>query len=348
MYDLSQVVVTSSPHLHTEEDTRSIMLDVIIAMLPALAIAVFTFGWRSLTLTVVSVVFSVLAEYVYRRILKKPNSIGDLSAVVTGMLLAFNLPVSVPLWMPALGAVFAIVVAKCLFGGIGKNFINPALAGRAFLMASFSGMMNRFVAPQATTTSLPLFSNVSADVVSTATPLSQMRQLADGGVPSEALASFRDLFMGNIGGCLGEVSACALIIGALYLFYRRVITPRIPLAYLGTVALLTLLFPQGNLDGVEWMLMNLLSGGLMLGAIFMATDYTTTPVTAKGQIIFGIGCGLLTVLIRYFGAFNEGVSYAILIMNATVGLLDKVTRPRKYGAPRRAKGKKKEAVADEN
>lgn len=343
MYDLSQVVVTSSPHLHTEEDTRSIMLDVIIAMLPALAIAVFTFGWRSLSITVVAVLASVLAEYVCQRILKRPNSIGDLSAVVTGMLLAFNLPVSVPLWMPALGAVFAIVVAKCLFGGIGKNFINPALAGRAFLMASFSGMMNRFVAPQAETTSLPVFSNVSADVVSSATPLTQMRQLAQGSVPSEPLATFRDLFMGNIGGCLGEVSACALIIGGLYLLYRRVITPRIPLAYLGTVAVLTFLFPQGNMDGLEWMLMHLLSGGLLLGAIFMATDYTTTPVTPKGQIIFGIGCGLLTVLIRYFGSLAEGVSYSILIMNATVGLLDKVTRPRKYGAKRKALGKKKEA-----
>ena len=333
MYDLSKVVVTSSPHIKADDDTRSLMLDVLIALLPALCVAVYTFGPRALVLTVISMVACAVFETIYNKIVKHPNTIGDLSCFVTGALIAFNVPVAASWWMVVFGALFAIIIVKMLFGGLGKNFMNPALGERAFMMASWAGMMTTWTQPHA---SLPLFGTVTVtDAISTATPLASMKN----GVLPEG-TQLIDMFLGQTGGVIGETSAIALIIGGLYLLWRKVITINIPAAYILTVAVITFLFPMGDVSRVQWMLSQVLSGGLMLGAIFMATDYVTSPVTAKGQIIFGIGCGLLTVFIRYFGGLPEGVSYSILIMNTLVWAIDKATHPRKFGY---ALDKKKEA-----
>ena len=334
MADLSKVVVTSSPHIRHEDNTQQIMLDVIIALMPALAIAIYVFGLRALVVTLVSAAGCVFFEWLYQMLMKKPVTIADLSAVVTGILLAYCLPVSAPLWMVLIGDAFAIVIVKQLFGGIGKNFMNPALSARAFLMG-FPVIMTTWPAIR---TKLPLFS--TPDVVSTATPLAALK---NGVMPN---ATITDMALGMVGGCLGEVSALALLAGGLYLLSRKVITLHTPVAYLATVALISFLFPHGN-GRVEFMLAELCSGGLMLGAIFMATDYSTSPVTKKGQVIFGIGCGLLTMFIRFFGSMPEGVSYSILVMNSTVFLIEKATRPRKYGyvAPPKAKKTKEGGAA---
>ena len=318
MADLSKLTVSSSPHIRHEDNTRQIMVDVIIALMPALAIAVYVFGPRALTLTAVSAAGCLFFEWLYQRLMKKPVTVGDCSALVTGILLAYCLPVSSPMWMVLIGDAFAIIVVKQLYGGIGKNFMNPALSARAFLM-SFPVIMTTWPAIR---TKLPLFA--TPDVVSSATPLASLKE---GLMPN---ASLTDLALGMVGGSMGEISALALLAGGLYLISRKVITFHTPVAYLGTVALLCFLFPHGN-GRVEFMLAELCSGGLMLGAIFMATDYSTSPVTKKGQVVFGIGCGLLTVFIRFFGNMPECVSYSILVMNATVFLIEKVTRPRKYG-----------------
>ena len=324
MYDLSKVVVTSSPHIKADDDTRSLMLDVLIALLPALCVAVYTFGPRALVLTVISMVACAVFETIYNKIVKHPNTVGDLSCFVTGMLIAFNVPVAASWWMVVFGALFAIIIVKMLFGGLGKNFMNPALGARAFMMASWAGMMTTWTQPHA---SLPLFGTVTVtDAISTATPLASMK---DGVLPEGT--QLIDMFLGQTGGVIGETSAIALIIGGLYLLWRKVITINIPAAYILTVAVITFLFPMGDVSRVQWMLSQVLSGGLMLGAIFMATDYVTSPVTPKGQIIFGVGCGLLTVFIRYFGGLPEGVSYSILIMNTLVWAIDKATHPRKFG-----------------
>ena len=318
MADLSKLTVSSSPHIRHEDNTRQIMVDVIIALMPALAIAIYVFGPRALTLTAVSAAGCLFFEWLYQRLMKKPVTVGDCSALVTGILLAYCLPVSSPMWMVLIGDAFAIIVVKQLYGGIGKNFMNPALSARAFLM-SFPVIMTTWPAIR---TKLPLFA--TPDVVSSATPLASLKE---GLMPN---ASLTDLALGMVGGSMGEISALALLAGGLYLISRKVITFHTPVADLGTVALLCFLFPHGN-GRVEFMLAELCSGGLMLGAIFMATDYSTSPVTKKGQVVFGIGCGLLTVFIRFFGNMPEGVSYSILVMNATVFLIEKVTRPRKYG-----------------
>ena len=318
-------IVSSSPHIRAKEDTTSIMLDVIIALLPALAVAVYFFGLRALTLTLWSILCCVFFEWGYRKLMKKTSSIRDLSAAVTGMLLALCLPVSAPYWVVLIGAFFAIVIVKQLFGGIGKNFMNPALAARAFLF-SFPVIMTTWVKPLSRL-SVFGYSAAEVDAITAATP---MASLHAGTLPQQSLT---DLLLGNTGGSLGEICAIALIVGGLYLILRRVISCRIPLIYLGTVAVLTFLFPRGN-DNLQWMLYNLLSGGLLLGAIFMATDYTTSPMLPAGQIIYAVGCGLLTVFIRYFGAYPEGVSYAILLMNACVWLIDKAVSRRRYGMSR--------------
>ena len=334
MYDLSQVKVSNSPHIRSEDSTRQIMLDVIIALIPALALAIFVFGARALVVTAVSVIGSVFFEWLYNKLLKKPCTIGNLSAVVTGILLAYTLPVTAPLWMVLIGDLFAIVIVKSLFGGIGKNFMNPALGGRAFLMASYPVFMTTWCKVR---TSLPLF-GTPADVVTGATPLSFMKE---GKLPDVSMA---DAALGMVGGCIGEVSALALLVGGIWLLYRRVISLRIPVCFIGTVAVLTLIFPKAG-SGFEWMAYQLLSGGLMLGAIFMATDYASSPVTPKGQIIYGIGCGVLTVLIRYFGSYPEGVSYAILIMNCCVFLIEKISQPVKFGYVKPVKAPKAEKEA---
>ncbi len=316
-----KLVVTESPHIRGGKTTGGIMLDVIIALIPALAAGVIVFGWRALVLTAVTVFAAVLFEWLWCRILKKPSTIGDLSAVVTGLLLALNLPVTMPFWMAIIGALFAIIVVKQFFGGLGHNFMNPALAARAFLLTSWAQAMTTWTAP---------FSG--ADAVTSATPLSIVKE----GLSSE-LPSYLDMFLGNMGGCIGEVSTLAILIGAAYLLIRRVISIRIPAAYLITVAILTFVFGgnEGFFSGDA--LFHLLSGGLMLGAFFMATDYVTTPYTKKGQIIFGIGCGVITAVIRLYGGYPEGTSYAILLMNVVSPLIDKATAPKRFGETRKAK-----------
>ena len=324
-----ELTISSSPHAHSPITTKTIMRDVLIALLPALVASVWIFGFRSLMVTLVSAAACVFFEWAYRKLLKLDDTSGDLSAVVTGVLLAFVCPVTIPYWTIILGDLFAIVLVKQLFGGIGKNFVNPALAGRAF-MFSWPVLMSTWVKAG--------FENAAgllstADAVTAATPLAAMHQ---GQMCEETISQ---LFWGNVGGCLGETSAFALLLGFVYLLVRKVISARIPVAYIATVAVLAFLFPMGN-EPVAWMAAQVFGGGLMLGAIFMATDYVTSPVTKLGQIIFGIGCGVLTILIRYFGGYNEGVSYAILIMNCCVVLLDKVGRPKKFGAPKKEAAKK--------
>ena len=323
-----ELTISSSPHVHSPITTRTIMRDVLIALLPALLGSIYFFGFRALTVTMVSVAACVFFEWAYCKLMKMHCKIYDLSACVTGVLLAFVCPVTIPYWTIILGDFFAIVIVKMLFGGLGRNIVNPALAGRAF-MFSWPVLMSNWV-KVGFENAAGVFS--TADAVTAATPLANMHQ----GVLCEE--SILDLFLGNVGGCLGETSALLLIIGFIYLLYRKVITARIPLAYIGTVAVLTFLFPQGN-DRIAWMAAQVFGGGLMLGAIFMATDYVTSPVTKLGQIVYGVGCGLLTVLIRYFGGYNEGVSYAILIMNACVVLLDRIGRPVKFGAPKKEAAK---------
>lgn len=315
----SRLTVSSSPHLRGEERTHHLMLDVIIALAPTLLLSSYTFGWRALLVTAVSVGSAVLFEFLYRKLMKKENSIGDLSAVVTGILLAFNLPVNIPLWIPVIGAFFAIVIVKQLFGGIGCNFVNPALAARVFLF-SWSLHMTTFSSP-----ALDFTAYAGADAVTSATPLSSLKT---GALPSESVFS---MLMGAHGGCIGETASLLLIAGGIYLLLRGTITWHIPVAYLGTVALVTFLFPLGGAEPLQFMVYELLSGGLILGAFFMATDYVTSPVTGKGKLIFGLGCGLLTVLIRYFGGYPEGVSFSILIMNLLVWFIDKATMPKRFG-----------------
>ena len=335
-YKNLKLIATSNPHIRGSETTRSIMLDVIIAMLPALAFAIFNFGLRALTLTAVSVVGCIFWEWLYRKLMKKPQSLGDLSCVVTGMLLAFVCPVQMPYWMILIGDFFAIIVVKQLFGGIGKNFLNPALAGRAVLLASYAGTMTSWVDPAAG--KAPIIGSV-ADVVTTATPLAVMKT-GDFAALTDTY-NVGNMFIGQIPGSLGEVSALALLIGGAYLIWRKVINWQTPVSYIATVAVLTFLFPKQG-SGLEWMLYSVFGGGLFLGAFFMATDYATSPVTKKGQLIFGIGCGLFTVLIRYFGSYNEGVCYSIMVMNLLVALIDKYTKPTRFGV---VKSDKKEAAA---
>ncbi len=323
--------VAPSPHLKDDKTVSSVMRDVIIALIPALLGSVIFFSFRALVIVAVSVLSCVFFEFAYNFLFKKKQTIGDLSAVVTGVLLGFNLPVTVPVWLPVIGSAFAILVVKMLYGGIGKNIVNPALSARIFLFLSFSGMMTKWVpansAVNSTAKTLPLFANV--DVVSSATPLSYLK---NGNPDITYDITLSNLFTGTIGGCIGETSALLLIVGGLYLLYRRIITWHIPVSFLGTVAALTFIFPKATeLTRFEFMSYHLFSGGLMLGAIFMATDYATSPVTPKGRVIFGIGCGLITVFIRYFGGYPEGVSFAILLMNFLTWFIDKNTIPVKFG-----------------
>ncbi len=312
-----KLTVASSPHIRGNFRTNRIMLDVVLALLPALAVGVWMLGIRALAVTAVCVVAAVAAEWLYSILSKTRNTIVDGSAVVTGLLLGLTLPVSVPYWQAVVGSVFAIIIVKALCGGLGQNIFNPALAARAFLMLIWPVGLTRYV---------------GVDGVSAATPLHHMVMPA---LPEESLM---DMFLGNCPGSIGELSALALLLGGAYLVYRKVISIRIPGAYIGTVAVLTLVFHKTDAS-IQWMLYSLLSGGLMLGAIFMATDYATSPATSMGQIAYGIGCGVLTVLFRYFGIFPEGVTYAILIMNAFVWTIDRYTAPRRFGVQKGGEGK---------
>lgn len=306
-----KLTVASSPHIRGNFRTNRIMLDVVIALLPALVVGALVLGPRALAVTLISVVTAVAAEYVYSLLTKTRNTIVDGSAVVTGVLLAMTLPATVPYWLVAVGSVFAIIVVKALCGGLGQNIFNPALAARALMMLIYPVGITRYNA-------------LGVDGVTAATPLHHMVMPA---LPEE---SVMDMFLGKCPGSIGEISALALLIGGAYLLYRKVISIRIPAAYLGTVAVVTLVFSKTE-DPVMWMLYSLFSGGVMLGAIFMATDYATSPTTAKGQLLYGVGCGVLTVIFRYFGLYPEGVTYAILIMNAFVWIIDRYTAPRRFG-----------------
>ena len=323
-----EMTISSSPHVHSKLTTRNIMRTVLVALLPSLIASVVFFGFRALTVTAVSAAACVFFEWAWCKVLKIKSKVYDLSAVVTGVLLAFVCPVTIPYWTIILGDFFAIIVVKMLFGGLGRNIVNPALAGRAF-MFSWPVLMSTWVKVGFENAANPF---KAVDVVTAATPLAALHQ---GQMCEEPIWQ---LFVGNVGGCIGETSALLLLVGLVILLQRRIITARIPLAYIGTVAILTFLFPLGQ-PRIDWMLAQIFGGGLMLGAIFMATDYVTSPLTHLGQIVYGIGCGVLTVMIRYFGGYNEGVSYAILCMNACVVLLDRIGRPVKFGAPKKEAAK---------
>ena len=303
------LTVASSPHIRGNFRTNRIMLDVVLALLPALAVGAGFQGPRALIVALLSVSTCVVAEYLYSLITKSRNTAVDGSAVVTGLLLAMTLPATVPYWLVIVGDVFAIIFVKALCGGLGQNIFNPALAARAFMLLIFPVGLTRFQ---------------GLDGVTAATPLHHMVMPA---LPTETIGQ---MFVGRCPGTIGEVSALALLIGGAYLVIHKVISIRIPAAYLGTVALVTLIFSKTG-DPISWMLYSLFSGGVMLGAIFMATDYATSPATPVGQVIYGIGCGILTVFFRYNGLFPEGVTYAILIMNAFVWFIDRHTAMRRFG-----------------
>jgi len=308
----SKLIISSSPHLRSNEDTSTIMRDVVIALLPATLAGIYYFRLGAIVVILSCVIGAVLSEAVMQKIMGKEVTINDWSAVVTGLLLAFNIPASAPWWLGFVGSVFAIVIVKQLFGGIGHNFMNPALAARAMLLASWPVQMTSWVTP-------------GPDAVSTATPLAIIKGAEAVGVAKPGIL---DLFIGNVAGCVGETSAILLIIGGVYLIYKRVITYIIPTYYIVTVFVLTFLF--GGFDMMN-SVYHLFAGGLMIGAFYMATDYSSSPVTHKGQIIYAIGCGVITTVIRLWGGYPEGVSYSILLMNVAAPLIDKYTSPRVFG-----------------
>ena len=324
---IAKLTVSSSPHIRAAISTRRIMTDVLIALVPALFCGVVHFGLRAAFIVGMTAFFSVLFEYIWQKVLHKPMTTGDLSAAVTGVLLGLSLPVTAPWWITLVGAFFAIIITKQMFGGLGSNFVNPALSGRAFLLASWPVLMTTFVAPFST----GLYRGT--DLITTPTPLTIIKS----GVDFDTLPSLWHMFLGSTGGCIGETSALAIVLGALYLLARRVIAPHIPFAFLGTVAVLSFLFSKGSMSAVDSMLYNLFGGGLFLSAFFMATDYVTSPMTKRGQLIMGIGCGLFTFLIRFKGGYPEGVTYAILLMNIATPLIDKLCRPRPFGYVQRRK-----------
>ncbi|MBD3421565.1 MAG: RnfABCDGE type electron transport complex subunit D [Chitinivibrionales bacterium] len=351
------LALSSSPHIRYPDNVSTVMLSVVIALIPALLASIIFFGIKALILTLTCIIFCLLTEWLIATYLfKQRGTLNDFSALVTALLLAFNLPPDLPPWMAALGSVFAIGVVKWAFGGLGNNFVNPALAGRAFLMASYAAPMTRFSIPGNwqsrgwTISGLPqqVLGSLSdkLDGISGATPLPAFVRIIDA-LKNEQLReelnisildfqeALPDLFIGNIGGCIGETSALALLIGAVYLLYKRIIGFKIPGSYIGTVFVLSWLFNgTGSLLTTEAFLVpvyQILAGGLMLGALYMATDMVTSPITPWGQIYFGVGCGVLTFVIRQFGGYPEGVSYSILLMNLVAPLIDRYTRPRLYG-----------------
>lgn len=335
MVNGKKLVVSASPHLRSKTTTTKIMLDVIIALIPALIASVIFFGPKTLLVTAVTVATAVLSEYIARKVMKRHNTIGDLSAVVTGLILALNLPVNIPLWIAAIGSVVAIIVVKQFFGGIGQNFANPAITARIVLLLSFATHMSgsSWAEP---------FAWRGAEAVTTATPLALY------GKEDAVIPTLFDMFIGNRAGSLGETCTVALLIGGIYLIAKKVISFKIPVAYIGSFALIMLIAGFVKEDGVtaalEYTAYQLMSGGLMLGAFFMATDYSTSPINTDGKYIFGIGCGIITALIRLFGSLPEGVSFAILIMNLLVPLIERITTPKPFGTPKKEK-KAKEADA---
>ncbi len=313
--------VAYQPQVRTGTDTRRLMLDVVISLLPAAVVAVLEFGIPPLILMVSGVASAVFWEWGYRRLFKKESSIDDLSAVVTGLLLALTLPPTAPAWIPVIGTLFGIVIVKQLYGGIGKNFLNPALAGRAFLLASYATLMARWATPNSL---MP-----TVDAMTMATPLGSL--YSDGGMP--AYFGMGRMFLGMIPGSMGEISKLAILLGGAYLLWRKVISWRIPVSFIGTVALLTLIFggKKYGYGNFEWMLYNLLTGSVLFGAFFMATDYATSPQSNLGRVIFGVGCGLIVFVIRAYANYPEGCSFAILFMNVCAPLIDRWTMPKYCG-----------------
>ncbi|MGM0379252.1 MAG: RnfABCDGE type electron transport complex subunit D [Bacillota bacterium] len=305
----SKLKVSSSPHIRAKDSISSLMRDVVIALLPATLYAIYLFRVKAVITIVLSIAAACLTEAIILKLRNKAITISDWSAVITGLLLAFNLPASVPWWIPVIGSVFAIAVAKHAFGGLGQNFINPALAARAMLVSSWPVQMGGWIKP-------------GVDAVSTATPLTLLKNGA------QELPSLTKVFMGNISGSLGETSAILLIIGGLYLIYRGVIKPTIPVTYIGTFGLLTLFITGFDFYITTY---HLMSGGLMLGAFFMATDYVSSPVNKKGKIIYAFGCGFITFIIRQYGGMAEGVSYSILLMNVATPIIERYTKPKIFG-----------------
>ncbi|MCL2804825.1 MAG: RnfABCDGE type electron transport complex subunit D [Treponema sp.] len=307
------MTVSSPPHIYGTDTIEKRMRDVLIALAPAFCMALYHYGIQAFYTTAIAVISALAAEFLFQKIMHKPVTVNDYSAAITGVLLAFNLPPDVPFWIPVVGSAFAIIVVKQLFGGLGSNFINPALAARALLLASFPVHMTRWT--------------FAPDAVSGATYLAMIKEN-----PAWApeLSDYLALLFGKVGGCIGETSAVALIIGGIYLLARRIISWRIPVFYIGSFALFAFIFGRTGFFSGN-ILFEVLNGGLLMGAIFMATDYATSPITPNGKIIMGIGCGLLSVFIRFFGGYPEGVSYAIIIMNLFVPLIDKYVRPRVYG-----------------
>lgn len=319
------LTVSSSPHIRSAETTTGIMLDVIIALIPAGIASVAVFGFRALAVILTAVISCVLAEYISRKAMKRENTISDLSAVVTGILLAYNLPSNIPLWIVVLGSVVAIVIVKQMFGGIGQNFVNPALAARIILMSSFPSRMSASAFAGLNTKGWAL------DAQTGATPLS-MISLSEG--IQETAPTLKQLFLGTTSGCLGEVSALALLVGGLYLIVKKVISPVIPVVYVGTVALFMMFAFHFDMNAVAY---EILAGGLLLGAIFMATDYTTSPITTKGKVIYALFCGLITCVIRLWGSLPEGVSFSIIIMNIFVPHIEEATKPVPFGVEKKKK-----------
>lgn len=326
-----QVYLSSSPHEHSGETTEQVMRAVIYSLLPACAVAVYFFGVQALSVLLIATLGCLAAEAVFQRLLGQPVAISDGSAMITGILLAMNLPPTSPWWMTLLGAVIAIGIGKSIFGGLGYNLFNPALVARVVLLISFPVQMTTWTAPTPPGSGL--------DAVTAATPLGEWKTavMLTGQMPEAMQGGYLDYFLGNMSGCVGEVSALALLLGAIYLFWRKILTWHIPLSYVGTVLIMA---------GVFWLidpakypnpLFHLLTGGLVLGAFYMATDMVTTPVAPRGMILFGVGCGVLTVLIRLFGGYPEGVSFAILLMNAATPLIDRYFRPRTFGVAGRGR-----------
>ena len=311
---MDKFIVSGTPHVRSKDSIQGIMRDVLIGLTPAALMGIYVFGLNALVIMVLSIASAMFFEYLYQKLMKKPITVTDLSAAVTGLLLAMNMPASAPYWMPIVGSAFAIIIAKQLFGGLGQNFINPALAARAFLLASYPTAMTTWPAP------------TRVDAVTVATPLALLKA---GEITTATSGDMMNALVGTVGGCIGETSAIALIIGGVYLIVRHVISWRIPVVYIATVFILTALIGR---NGVRIPQYEIFVGGLMLGAFFMATDYASSPVTPLGQIIMALGCGLLTTLIRIFGGYPEGVSYSILIMNLCVPLIDRFTEPKIFGA----------------
>lgn len=334
-------LITSSPHIRSNDSTQSIMLSMIIALSPVVVFSGFLFGWRAILVTLISVGASVLAEALFNICCKKRQTIHDLSAAVSGLLLALTLPSTVPLWIPIVGAFFAMIVVKGVFGGLGSNFMNPALAARAFLFIAWPVHMTTWLKPFEYD-GVPVFLNVNYDqIVTSATPLQSLRDL------EYSFTNLSDLFWGNIAGCIGETSAVLLLIGGIYLLVRKVITWHIPVFYVGTVGILSYLFPTSGTPS-QYAIAQMISGGLLLGAIFMATDYASSPTTKRGRILYAIGCGLLTFIFRRYSNYPEGVSFAILLMNTLAWAIDGMTKPRRFGKGGAFYGRREENEPEEN